>query len=452
MRFRHRSVLSQSALPAVSPHQNTSGMKLASLQENQNTPAKETERPEIKESARQSRELEALLLKLNGNDAEYDQQPQNTEEEADYGDDLSQPFQSLDVDMSAEYDESNVSLDNSFFGEGTDDSRTSAAIPVGSGSFARVPSGGFHLVVDSIKSACKNTVARIRGAFSKNKNTSRTTDGDKKRRNQFIASAVIAAVIALVIVVAVSGGNDEQKAPELAAQTTVGGNDDFAILPIEEEQDIANLKFDADDFSIPDLDFAMDDEADPEAEVVADKQADSKLAIEAAKAEAKRAAEAAAAANSATTAANTKTASVKTTASDKPAAEAVVAAVAPTEARMYGRNDNVLASNTAGDNYKTKRSCVMREGPASRFGLVKEISAGTTIKILANTEEDWILQDGGVWTKAGQPSKLGPGSKFANATKGMSVPQPKSRVISANNWRYIQVGKLYGYVGPACFK
>ena len=93
----------------------------------------------------------------------------------------------------------------------------------------------------------------------------------------------------------------------------------------------------------------------------------------------------------------------------------------------------------------------MREGPASRFPLIKQLSPGTSIQVLVSTEEDWVLEKGGLWTKNGQ-TKLGPGAQFADASKGMKLPQPTSRVISSNNWRYIQVGNLYGYVGPACFK
>ena len=442
MRFRHKTAVSQSSLPTVSSRQNRSALNLASLQSTQSTPVAETpKKNEAVDSVRQSRELEALLLKLNGSESEDEQQAIKCSET----DDVSEQFQSLEVNMSdevslsSEYDE-NVSFDNSFFFENRDESKVSGPIPVGSGSFARVPSGGFHLVVDSIKSACKNTVTRIKHAFSKDQTESNTSD-DKKRRNQFIAAAVIAAIVTLVIVMAVSGNDDAQPDQiEVASQTAVGGNENFAIVPIEEEtpdQDITTIQFDADDLSIPDLEFAFEDENDPESDVFSDKTVDNNQAIEQAKAEAKRAAEAAA--------------GIKT-AADKPATtETVVASNKPVELRTYGRNDNVLSSNTTGESFKTKRSCVMREGPASRFGMVKEIASGSSIKILANTEEDWVLQDGGVWTKGGQ-SKLGPGSKFADATKGMSVPQPKSRVISSNNWRYIQVGNVFGYVGPACFK
>ncbi len=454
MRFRHKTAVSQSALPTVSSRQNRSALNLASLQSTQSAPVTETpKKAETADSVRQSRELEALLLKLNGSESEDEQQAIKCSET----DEMSEQFQSLEVNMSdemslsSEYGE-NVSFDNSFFFENKDESNVSGPIPVGSGSFARVPSGGFHLVVDSIKSACKNTVTRIRNVFSKEQ-TDNSVSGDKKRRNQFIAAAVIAAIVTLVIVMAVSGNdNDTQtNAIEVASQTAVGGNENFAIVPIEEEeQDITTIQFDADDLTIPDLEFAFDDEIDPESDVFPEKPVDNSQAIELAKAEAKRAAEAAAGIKTAAaTTATTKTAE-KTT--EKTATtETVVASNKPVEARMYGRNDNVLASDTTGESYKTKRSCVMREGPASRFGMVKEVASGSSIKILANTEEDWVLQDGGVWTKGGI-SKLGPGSKFADATKGMSVPQPKSRVISSNNWRYIQVGNVFGYVGPACFK
>ena len=451
MRFRHRNSLSQSSLPVVSNRQkNANNMNLASLQSVQ-APASEPLKKESTESVRQSRELEALLLKLNGNES-YDDQSRRSAVDNSSINDVSQPFESLEVSMSdevnlsdemsmsAEYGE-NVSFDNSFFFENKDETNVSGPIPVGSGSFARVPSGGFHLVFDSIKTACKNTVARIRHTFSNNQTTRENAGSDdNKRRNQFIAIAVIAAIITLVVILSVSGNDETQQNQIEVASQNVGGNENFAILPIEEEeQDITTLQFDADDFSIPELDFAFDEEADPEVEAFPEKNNINSEAIEMAKAEAKRAAEAAAGGKTANTA-------------TQKAPETVVATNKPSEARLYGRNDNVLATNSAGESYKTKRSCVMREGPASRFDLVKEVAAGTTIKILANTEEDWVLQAGGVWTKAGQPSKLGPGSQFADASKGMSLPQPKSRVISSNNWRYIQAGKVFGYVGPACFK
>jgi hypothetical protein len=122
-----------------------------------------------------------------------------------------------------------------------------------------------------------------------------------------------------------------------------------------------------------------------------------------------------------------------------------------TEARKYGRNDNLFIGSSASQSFKLTRSCVMREGPASRFPLVQELKPGLKVEILTTTDEDWLFQNG-VWTKSGQTNRLGPGTQFAEAQKGMSVAAPTSRVISAKNWRYIKAGKNYGYVGPACFK
>ena len=126
-------------------------------------------------------------------------------------------------------------------------------------------------------------------------------------------------------------------------------------------------------------------------------------------------------------------------------------ASSPTEARKYGRTDNLFIGSNKPETVKLTRSCVMREGPASRFPLVTELKPGQKVEILTTTDEDWLFQNG-VWTKSGQTNRLGPGSQFAEAQKGMTVAAPSSRVISAKNWRYLKAGKNYGYVGPACFK
>ena len=465
MRFRHRTSISQSALPEVPKKSQDSAkisnMSLASLSnchsdnrdnifsEIQKNPATSnaTEGMTMKDtqgqSVRQSRELEALLLKLNGGSSEKatapkapSMPPQNVEKpvrkappvheaiEDDLLDDGGslQSMESVEVDL-----DDSMSLDDSI-SEGfflRDETNTSGPIPMGSGSFARVPSGGFHLVIDSIKSACKGAWQRIQSLGKKGQanRPSTGTDADTRKKT-FIKIGVAAAVFIAImcIMISVSSRNDEAST-EIAAQAPVAaGNEDYAIVAIDEPDDITTLTFDGDDFAIPELEIDAEEAAK----------------IEATKEAAKQAAMAAAG--------QTKpdSGNAKPEAPAKPN-------TGSKELRLYDRNDNVLASAVTAKSHKINKSCIMREGPASRFPLVKQLSPGTTIQVLANTEEDWVLEKGGLWTKNGQ-TKLGPGAQFADGLKGMKLPQPASRVISSNNWRYIQVGKLYGYVGPACFK
>ena len=459
MRFRHRTSISQSALPEVQrkgpDSSKVSQMNLASLNnchlddsddvlsEMQKDPSTSSsmEGMAMKEnqgqSVRQSRELEALLLKLNGNSSEKSSvnktenlPPKPVERPAkkvqpvpaSLEDDLLEDEGSLHSMESVEVNlDDSLSLDDSisdgFFVH--DETNTSGPIPVGSGSFSRVPSGGFHLVLDSIKSACKGMMQRIQNiGKSKSPNAPRTDLSATEQRNKKLVKVGILAAIAialLCIIVAVASSPSEET-PEIAAQAPVAGNEDYAIIALDESDDITSLTFDGDDdFTIPELEGKAQDDAQIEATKEAAKQA-------------------------AMGAVGQKTEPSEA----KPAGNLK-------ELRLYDRNDNVLAAPITAKSQKINKSCIMREGPASRFPLVKQLSPGTTIQVLVSTEEDWVLEKGGLWTKNGQ-TKLGPGAQFADASKGMKLPQPTSRVISSNNWRYIQVGKLYGYVGPACFK
>ncbi len=446
MRFRHRSTISQSSLPEVQkkgPDSN-SQINLASLNNqsvscegngfsdiSQSPVMRNTsmEGEEMKEnrkpSLRQSRELEALLLKLN-HSSEDNAAVLNKKLDEDLASDEEMddsPLQNIDVstdnneepELGVMYSDTE-SLNESFFNSEVAD--YSASVPVGSGSFARVPSGGFHLVIDSIKSACQGMITRMKSLRSKTsrKNNEPISEYEDGKKQKFIKLMIALAVLVAVIGIIVSVASDDktEETTEIAAQAPVAGNEDFAILALDEPDDTSDIVFGEDDFAIPTLEFGESDSEGDKIVVAANDAAANDIAAGAA----------AAAANSGRL----------------------------KEARLYNRNDNVMANVSAGESLKLNKSCIMREGPASRFGLVKEIPSGSNIQVLTTTEEDWVLESGGVWTKKGQPNKLGPGSQFADAQKGMKIPQPKSRVISSNNWRYVQFGKLYGYVGPACFK
>ena len=389
-------------------------------------------------SSRKSLELEALLEKLNHNETDidvkvmdvfddedtlFDSQPSVSEMVIDKGSLLSNPSLST------------ASLTDEFFSSGDEemDVHVSGPIPVGSGSFARVPSGGFHPIVESIKNAFQGLSAKCKGLFNKSDNDDievyQSDAMTRKERRRFMLAAIVTAITVVVAIGMILNQNETQTTPEIAAQGSIQTNQDLDAMDMDDE-DITTLTFDGDEFIIPDLDFASDDEAKVESGVAAVQKPTTdkaELAIKAAKEAASKTAK-------------------------KTAQNTVTGPNTVTEIRRYDKKDNVLATISSGETVKLNKQCIMREGPASRFGLVKQIPVGTTVKILANTEEDWELQEGGVWKKAGQPAKLGPGSVFADAKPGMTVPQPKSRVISSSNWRYIQAGDVFGYVGPACFK
>lgn len=449
MRFRQRASVSESSLPEVQRRQPSSArMELESLKrissENERIDrrakqpggsvlARSSESPAVGASSkdsslRQSRELEALLQKLNAPENEYDSGDILPEIEGD--------LPSLEVDMDSSALE-NANLSDSFFIQDKSEAAISGPLPTGSGTFARTPSGGFHLVVDTVKSAVKKTVTRAKHFVSE------VRSGDVPKRKLIMASAVClcaaGAIAAMISTIGSDSGSDaaSPQTPALASQTGVAGNENFAIIPIDDSNDNFNdeniaqmYDFDDDTFSIPELDG---DNAG-----VDDAQA------AAAKAAAAKAAKAGIGAETTKIAANRDAAQPKTKENSAPQAKL-------TEKRLYARNDNVFAGKNEPKSMKSPRTCIMREGPASRFGFIKEIPSGASIKIVAMTEEDWVLKKGGLWAKNGM-IKLGPGTQFADAVKGMSLPQPKSRVISSDNWRYVQYGDIFGYVGPACFK
>ena len=454
MRFRQRASVSESALPEVQKRQQPAArMDLESLkrissendrierrakQPGASVLSRSTESPTVANassdaSTRQSRELEALLQKLNA--------PENNFDPEDMLPDIEDDFSSLEVDMDSP-SATNANLSDSFFIADESEAATSGPMPTGSGTFARTPSGGFHLVIDTVKNAFKKTAQRAKRFASD------VRSGDISKQKVIGASAIcLCAVGAVGFLASALGGSDSDssvaQAPvaELASQSGVAGNENFAIIPIDDASDNFNdeniaqmYDFDEDAFAIPEL---GDDEA-------SDAQVPIDQAAIAAAAAAAQGAIAAKPGNGTAKPVVAAVAQAETTAKTAKSTNL-------TEKRLYGRKDNVFAGANAPKSAKTPRACIMREGPASRFGLVKEVPAGASIKIVATTEEDWLLEKGGLWVKNGA-TKLGPGAQFADAIKGMSLPQPKSRVISSNNWRYIQYGDLFGYVGPACFK
>ncbi|MDX9723334.1 MAG: zinc-ribbon domain-containing protein [Myxococcota bacterium] len=120
---------------------------------------------------------------------------------------------------------------------------------------------------------------------------------------------------------------------------------------------------------------------------------------------------------------------------------------------------NALANPPQPKSEKLKRSCVLREGPASRFKLIRALDPGEQISVLASSEEDWETMTVGKsygWAKgcSGKQCSLrmGPGEAFMTLSEGGSIGKASSRVVSSSRWRYVQAGKHFGWVGPACFK
>ncbi len=438
MRIRHRSSISQTALPEVQKRSTDSQQRinLASLNgknqfgigassfEEMSKPVIPTvsakEAQEESRADKRSRELEALLGSLSSSSfGKIDNGEIDVSDELREMNEVSeeprkvQSMNSFDINLNEEdegfcFDDDDMSQTNSlsdaFFDKETSSlTDVSETLPVGSGTFARVPSNVFHPIWESIKSACEGMVQRIQSLRKKNEASTNTvvmSDKQKKLTRIALLSIIVVALLAIVIV-SVSGGNDE---PEITtasqASAPVPGSEPFDIIAQDDENEASDeFVFNADDdFSIPALD--NDEVIVAQNDVKEEVQDNARL----------------------------------------------------TELRLYGKKDNVLSVLKPGESYQSKNTCVVREGPASRFGLVKQVSPKTKMLILADVEEDWVLESGGVWTKAGETPRLGPGKQFANAVKGMSIPQPKSRVISAKKWKYVQVGDLYGYVGPACFK
>lgn len=465
MRIRYRGSISQTSLPEV--QKRNSGlqeMNLASLSSSQNIGKVSRQDDEFamevigmkdnqESSARESRELQAMLNRLNSSAAKsVEKSPidmpvksvksskSESIAESHVSEVMKKDSSLSDIDMSStsldnlnlnlcsddDLDDLNVDSEyeehDSFFElDNSGEQDVSGTIPMPSGSFAKTPSGGFHLIVDEIKSVCSGMVSRIKSLRRSKPDTNVVQregrfDDSVNRQKLFKYLTLGAILAAIVIIIAAVALNEKTPAPEpeIAAvqNTPVAGNEDFAILPldddIDEELDFSDLTFD-EDFSIPELD------GDAAAADVQEK------VPEAPKAQAKK-------------------------------EEEAVGSARLTELRLYEHKDNVLAVVSDGESYKTKRGCVIRKGPASRFDLVKQIGSGTKIQVLTTVDEDWVLVSGSVWKKSGHTDRLGPGDQFAEALKGMKIPQPKGRVISAKNWKYIKAGEIYGYVGPACFK
>lgn len=347
----------------------------------------------------------------------------------------------LAIDMS----EDNLSLGSMELEKWANDSEeeddNSGPIPMGSGTFARTPSGGFKLALESFKSTCRNLLDKAQDTFhnfrdhrsNKSSDASRsltvTELKKKEERRKIVAIALVAvALLAVVgIVVAVSGKKATQ--PVVTSVATNDSNN-FELVDLGDDGNAVEVNdvptFEPDEFA---FDFVDDIPTnDAPAPVIAPAAQPEAVVVPAAQPEA---------------------VVVKDEVSenkDKPSTSSKL-----TEARKYGRSDNLFIGSNASQSFKLTRSCVMREGPASRFPLVQELKPGLKVEILTTTDEDWLFQNG-VWTKSGQTNRLGPGTQFAEAQKGMTVAAPTSRVISAKNWRYIKAGKNYGYVGPACFK
>lgn len=278
MRFRQRASVSESALPEVQKRQQPAArMDLESLkrissendrierrakQPGASVLSRSTESPTVANassdaSTRQSRELEALLQKLNA--------PENNFDPEDMLPDIEDEFSSLEVDMDSP-SATNANLSDSFFIADESEAATSGPMPTGSGTFARTPSGGFHLVIDTVKNAFKKTAQRAKRFASD------VRSGDISKQKVIGASAIcLCAVGAIGLLASALGGSDSDssvaQAPvaELASQSGVAGNENFAIIPIDDASDNYNdeniaqmYDFDEDAFAIPEL---GDDEA-----------------------------------------------------------------------------------------------------------------------------------------------------------------------------------------------
>ena len=164
MRFRHRASVSQSSLPQP---KRTSKLELESLKSLSAVPAES--------ASRQSRELEALLAKLNGHDSSCEADVVDapaeglaslTSLDVDLDEDLGAMDSLVSVDSMNDAlsgDASYVgdeSLDESFFLRTGGQTDVSGPVPMGSGTFSRAPSGGFMLVLESMRSAVRRAVDR----------------------------------------------------------------------------------------------------------------------------------------------------------------------------------------------------------------------------------------------------------------------------------------------------
>ncbi len=337
----------------------------------------------------------------------------------------------LAIDMS----EDNLSLGSmeleKWANESEEEDDNSGPIPMGSGTFARTPSGGFKLALESFKSTCRDLLDKAQDTFHnfRARRSNKSTDASrsltvtelkkKEERRKIVAIAIVAVALLAVVGIVVSVSGNKTTQPVVTSVATNDSNN-FELVDLGDDGNTPEVNdvptFEPDEFA---FDFVDDMPTnDAQAPVIAPAAQPQAVVAKDEAAEAK----------------------------NKPSTTSKL-----TEARKYGRNDNLFIGSSASQSFKLTRSCVMREGPASRFPLVQELKPGLKVEILTTTDEDWLFQNG-VWTKSGQTNRLGPGTQFAEAQKGMSVAAPTSRVISAKNWRYIKAGKNYGYVGPACFK
>ncbi len=337
----------------------------------------------------------------------------------------------LAIDMS----EDNLSLGSmeleKWANESEEEDDNSGPIPMGSGTFARTPSGGFKLALESFKSTCRDLLDKAQDTFHnfRARRSNKSTDASrsltvtelkkKEERRKIVAIAIVAVALLAVVGIVVSVSGNKTTQPVVTSVATNDSNN-FELVDLGDDGNTPEVNdvptFEPDEFA---FDFVDDIPTnDAQAPVIAPAAQPQAVVAKDEAAEAK----------------------------NKPSTTSKL-----TEARKYGRNDNLFIGSSASQSFKLTRSCVMREGPASRFPLVQELKPGLKVEILTTTDEDWLFQNG-VWTKSGQTNRLGPGTQFAEAQKGMSVAAPTSRVISAKNWRYIKAGKNYGYVGPACFK
>ncbi len=364
--------------------------------------------------------------------------------------DMSVDFVDEDEEDDEDFVDSSLTLSSEerFFDEDIEDSgeyahsASSGPIPTASGTFARTPSGGFKLVWTSVKTTCSDLldkarqgVANLRGKGDKTSRRRETAESRQKRQKMVAIAFVIVALLGIVGLVVMSGS----RTSEIPTENSVAMNEtnDFELVALDDSGVTEEVPvFDAEGFA-DSFDF-VDDEADPEGSVIAAAAAQPN-AIPA----------------EVVAAAQPEPVQVEAVVAPAPAPEPEVIEVetktGPKEIRKYGKTDNLFIGTTKSETFKAKRSCVMREGPASRFPFAGNINTGDKVEILTTTDEDWLYSNG-VWTKAGQADRLGPGTQFAAALKGQSVAAPTSRVISAKSWRYVKVGKVYGYVGPACFK
>ncbi|MFA5624360.1 MAG: SH3 domain-containing protein [Bradymonadales bacterium] len=421
IKMRQRRSLSQSDLPVPKARVGMPALKLLSLEslrEKSGSGAQiDTSSEEMhdgewmmsrqRNDKRQSKELEELLQKLNGG--------LSLPESVDYVDDDDSLEIHIDESIELQRDASiGASLEADFFLHDNEPSfdldMASESLPMASGAFTRTASGGFKLVWESVKDVAATGMERIKSLW-KPKQNQRQTAAKRDLRPYAIAAIVLCSTILLIVALLSLDSEGEQSGEEMlvAAAAGVQTEQNSAIEQENTEFQLIRLD-DSAALGAPDLANADMMDFGEEANVEANE------------------------------------------------AVAVVEKNSAHERRVFGTKDNVLASAETPKTVKLKRNCVMREGPASRFKLVKEVKAKEQIKVLSTSQEDWVLQEHKgslVWTKdcLACKAKLGPGMQFADALEGQKVPAPlKGRVISSNNWAYVLAGKDYGYIGPACFK